>query len=278
MPQINEPAGSGRFLMLLSATINPKGMTFLALHNIQERQRQYIAALRALLADPSPHIGGILWVENSGADLTAIRELVAAANVHNRPIDIVSLDLNDYPRDLGKGYGEFRALDQGLARSKLADQFPHIVKMTGRLSVANLGSVLKNLPASFDLCADVRPDPADPAKGFLDTRLLAVSRDFYIEKAVGLYHEMNDAQAVYAETAFYNLAKRSVGEAIIVPRLPREPRWVGHAGTDGTRYDSISQRFKRPYKAARRTLQRLLGRPNLKKLWRGSGQNASSPH
>lgn len=270
MSQINSSPGTparGRFLILLSATINPKGMTFLALHNIEERRRQYLAALKALLTDPSPDIGGIVWVENSGADLTAIRELVADQNKFNRPIDIISLDLNDYPRDLGKGYGEFRALDQGLAKSPLSDKFSHIVKMTGRLSVANLGSILRHFPATFDICADIRPESADASKGFMDTRLMAVSRDFYFEKALGLYHEMNDANAVYAETAFYNLARKSAGDAVIYPRLPREPRWIGHAGTDGTPYDDLSQRLKRPYKIVRRAIQRLRGKPNLKRVW-----------
>jgi hypothetical protein len=250
------------FLLLLSATIQPKGMSALKLHDAEERRGQYETNFRYWLAATGINIDGILLMENSGADLGSFHNLADRENTSGRKIEIIGLDMNDFPRELGKGFGEFRALDVALRQSQLAAQSDYLVKLTGRLRVRNLGSIIHNLDLPFDLCGDVHPYP-DPARGVIDSRLIVFDRNFYFKNCMGLYEEMNDSAGEYAEHRFYQLVRRTPA-ARVVTRLPREPRWVGASGSTGERYDSLKKKIVYPMKILRRASDRMRGFPDLR--------------
>src|SRR4051794_26159288 len=121
-----------RFQMVLTASINPNGM-FVKVTDGKTRQEQYLRAVRALLETASPTVSGVTFIENTGADLTPFHELAKQWNRYNKDVEFISLSLNDYPKELGIGYGEFRLLDAGIAASKILSPDHYIVKLTGRL-------------------------------------------------------------------------------------------------------------------------------------------------
>jgi hypothetical protein len=230
------------------------------------RESQYLSALRTLLSIQNPIVGGITFIENSGADLAPFHALVAEHNPHRKQVEFIGLNMNEFPRELGIGYGEFRALDKGISDSKLIASGTYLVKLTGRLIVRNLAPLLAALPEKFDMAADVEPFK-DPTTGWVDSRLMIFSRDFYFEKVMGLYQGVNGSQGVAIEHILYQMIRQSPG-AGIVARLPREPQWVGFSGSTGMRYDSLSMRLKYPPKVVCRAFHRMMNLPDLSRLWK----------
>ena len=253
---------SPAFLPVLTASIDPRGMTFLTVADTQTRRHQYLTAFSAILRNPPAGTAGILFTENTGADLSDFRALAddPAINSERIPVEFLSEGSNDFPRELGKGYGEFLMLDGALARSTIAavsasagSRF--LVKMTGRLIVKNLHVILHNLPRNFDFAGDISVATRDQP-GTVDSRLMIFTPEFYRKYISGLYAEMNDTAGVYAEHALYNLLARTPGLRVLTT-LPRQPRWCGCSGSFGNRYDSLSQRLKYPIKALRRAFTRV---------------------
>jgi hypothetical protein len=252
------------YQLVLTACVHPNGM-YVKVTDADVRQRQYLDALGALLAIDSPVVGGITFIENRGADLTPFRQWVDTHNRHGKKVELIGLNMNDFPRELGVGYGEFRALDKGISDSQLIGPDAYLVKLTGRLIVRNLAALLGALPMKFDMAADVEPFK-DPGTGWIDSRLMIFSRDFYFQKVMGLYEQVNGFKGVAIEHVLYQMIRRSPG-ARIIARLPREPQWVGYSGSTGMRYDSLRMRLKYPPKVVARALRRMMNLPNLNQVW-----------
>jgi hypothetical protein len=262
-----------RYQMVLTASINPNGM-FVKVTDGKMRQEQYLRAVRALLETASPLVDGITFIENTGADLAPFHELTRQSNRYNKNVEFISLSLNDYPRELGIGYGEFRLLDAGIAASKFLTPEHCIVKLTGRLVVRNLTSILVALPDEFDMVADVRPYK-DPATGMCESRLMAFSYHFYCNQIVGMYGNVDGSKGIAAEHCLYQVVRNNP-KARIIGRLPREPYWLGFSGSTGMRYDSIWMRMKYPAKVMARALARWANLPDLRPVWASAnGLNVS---
>lgn len=252
------------YQLVLTASVHPNGM-LVKVADSNVRQEQYLSSLKTLLSIESPVVDGITFIENSGADLTPFHQLVAEHNRFGKKVELIGLSMNDFPRELGVGYGEFRALDKGISDSKVIGPDTYLVKLTGRLIVSNLPSLLSALPTSFDMAADVEPFK-DPATGWVDSRLMVFSRNFYFDKVMGLYQQVNGSKSIAVEHVLYQMIRRSPG-AKIVARLPREPQWVGFSGSTGMRYDSLSMRLKYPPKVLARAFHRMMNLPDLSQVW-----------
>lgn len=118
-------------LVILTASVDPFGCLFLRRSDPAVRLADYEAALRMwLLATDFP----LLFVENSGASLGMIPDLIAA---HPGRAELLQFSGNRYPRYLGKGYGEMEILSHAMERSALVRGHSRLAKVTGRLFVRN---------------------------------------------------------------------------------------------------------------------------------------------
>lgn len=252
------------FQMVLTASISPNGM-FVKVTDADTRRQQYLRTVAALLRIADPIVDGITFIENTGADLTLFEELIARENAFHKKVELISLQLNDYPLEYGIGYGEFRLLDEGIRQSRFIGPDTHLVKLTGRLRVRNLAAILHRLPASLDLALDIAPFK-DPSNGFVDTRLMVVSKAFYANRIEGMYQQVNGSKNITAENCLYQVIRKSPGSNIL-PRLPLEPRWSGYSGSTGMQYDSVGMRLRYPARVARRFAKQLLNQPDLTKVW-----------
>ena len=253
------------FQMVLTASVNPKGM-YVKVADSQTRLQQYLRAVTALLDTASPVIDGITLIENTGADLAPFHELAAKNNRYGKKVEFLGLDLNDYPLEYGIGYGEFRLLDAGIQQSKWIGPETSLVKLTGRLIVRNLVSILSRIPAGMDMVADIK-SYKDPSDGWVESRLMVIGQPFYMTRLIGMYQQVNGSKGVAAEHCLYQVVRGSP-QAKITPRLPREPQWVGFSGSTGMRYDSLSMRLRHPPRVLRRVLRQLTNTPNLEAVWK----------
>ncbi|MDB5328030.1 MAG: hypothetical protein JWM57_3599 [Phycisphaerales bacterium] len=244
--------------LLLSATIEPRGMTQLTLSDPNARRKQYLSAVDYWLSLPVQ--ASVVFVENSGADLADFRQRSALSAGR---LEVIGLPHEPFPTGLGKGYGEFRMIDMAVEQSTLLKQADHFGKITGRLTIGNLPAMWRHLPREYDLIADAHLKPTQPNGGLIDSRLVFFSTAFYRSHAIGLYKTMNDGAGYFAEHAFFRLMQTAPATAKILTRLPIEPHWQGSSGSTGASYDDALSRVKRPLKGIRRLRDRWLNRPSL---------------
>ncbi len=223
------------FPLVMTAAIDPKGMAGLSVNDVSERAGQYLGTLQFYLQEPT--VTQIVFVENSGYDLKAFREM--AAGYPQKTVEFLSCDLNDYPRQLGKSYGEMRILDFISENSTLVASNGGFVKVTGRFPILNIAALLNEAEQRrpWSLFCDNKDHKIYDwlHNGWTghacDTRFFAITLEFYRKYFFGRYDELDDSQNKLIEFMFFHTAKQAQldGEAVI-RRFRTEPEYAGKAG------------------------------------------------
>ena len=105
---------SAKIVILLTASVDVKGMAFVAVTDSAERLREYAGAARFWAR--APGIQGVVFCENSGHDLSEIRGAFEGAA---KPTEVLQFDGQGFDRSLGKGYGELMIMSHALEHSRL---------------------------------------------------------------------------------------------------------------------------------------------------------------
>lgn len=208
--------------VLLSACINPNGMSFTQLQNSTERLRQYIDALRYYLEKTSTPI---VFVENSEHDISSsfVKEIGFGR------LEILTFNGNNYNKLKGKGFGEALILKYAFEHSQILKHCDYVVKITGRLIVRNIKSILfesrlikKELIVSY-LCQD-----------FLDSRVFVASVSFYRDLFLPNIDKIDDSEGYYFESLLLDCKNQTSWR----PFYTLLPQVEGVSGTYGTKIES----------------------------------------
>src|SRR5260370_991740 len=144
-------------VLLMSATIAPsKAMPGSTRNDPQVRLTDYIAALKFYQSIPSNVIDRIVFLENSDSDLTPLKNALAANS--KMKVEFISVD-SQYSPERGKGFGEFRMLDEGLEKSTFIGADDYVWKVTGRLIIRNIAALVVSAPADYEVYCDLRDVP-----------------------------------------------------------------------------------------------------------------------
>lgn len=218
------------FLLLLSASIDPLGKAP-ARADPLVREQDYRGGLKFALEN-YPRIRKIVFVENSGWPLDRI-ESVASDNPLGKEIEFISLSLNDYPPEYGKGYGESMLLDEAMSRSRLVLGVTHVGKTNGRLTLHNMSQIIERSKFPFDFLCDLR-DYRNLLTGkshhYCDTRALFFSRSYFDRHLKGMSHARDVLDEFWYEHEVYRIAKRTVSSGLVRCRFRVEPEFHGVAG------------------------------------------------
>jgi hypothetical protein len=198
-------------LVILTASIDPRGCHFLRRADPAQRLADYVGALKLWLATGAP----LLLVENSGHPLGELAELAAANLVQ---LELLQFTGNDYPRHLGKGFGEMGILRHALRHSASIRRHRRVSKVTGRLYVENFAEIAA---ADGSLCQ---------AGG--RTECFICERAFLHELTARM-GDVNDSQGRYFEHAF-SAARRHYDFRLMRP----EPLLRGYSGTFNRLYQA----------------------------------------
>lgn len=220
--------------LVMTATIDPRGMTGLSVNDIAERAGQYRSTLEYYLG--SGIFRQIVFVENSGYDLSQFRALASAHP--SVTVEIISCDMNDYPRHLGKSYGEMLILDHVVEHSALVKVAGEFVKVTGRFPILNIDKLLTEAERRrpWELFCDCKDHPVYDwlRLGWnghaADTRFFIVSTDFYRRNFYGRYAELDDSAGKLIESLFFQVSKERSQFEPIIRRFRTEPEYSGKAG------------------------------------------------
>lgn len=220
--------------LVMTATIDTLGMADLSISDTVERERQYLETLAFYLE--RGWANEIVFVENSGYDLYKFHELA-----HKHPevkTEVISCSLNDFPRELGKSYGEMRLLDYVMDTSQAVVRAGGFIKVTGRFPILNLDKLLLEAGQRqpWALFCDTKDHPIYDwlRNGWnghaADTRFFIVTEEFYRKHFYGRYHELNDSKGALVEGLFFDVIQAQHGREKIVRRFRTEPEPAGQAG------------------------------------------------
>ena len=140
----------------MTATVTPpEGVVKLARIDPGLRLQDYLTALGFYLGClEGGAIDAIVFVENSGSDLAALRAL-AARSPRRDKVEFIGFQGLDYPPEYGRAYGEMKLVDHAMVTSRLIGQAPAeamVWKVTGRYVVRNLRELVRRPDHALLVC------------------------------------------------------------------------------------------------------------------------------
>ena len=176
--------------ILLTACVNPMGMSYTVLQDCHVRKQQYIEALRYYLDHTEARI---VFVDNTECDLSPSFE----KDIEDGRLEILSYDGNHYEKARGKGYGESLIIEYGLTHSRLLMDSILIIKITGRLKCLNIHQVIEKCHESDTVYAWFTLD--DNSCPICESRVFIAPREFYEHYFLPDKGEIDDSNHVFFE-------------------------------------------------------------------------------
>ena len=219
-----------KHIILLTSCVNPNGMPFTALSDIDVRKQQYLDALWFYINNTSLPI---VYVDNSNFDIEQFK--IFHANVYKR-LELLSFEGNS-DKVHGKGYGELEIIDYAIRHSEIINKNKDVslIKITGRLKITNINGIIKQiryriLPYSNSIICSMNSDFS-----MADSRLIIAPISFY-EKLVERKADIFDFKGIYLEHILSILIKSHYTN-LYHPFLI-EPQFEGVSGSTSTVYNA----------------------------------------
>jgi len=256
--------------LVLTATIAPPANApALKRRDPTLRLADYANAMRFYLGLPDRVVDRIVFIDNSNTDLSELK--ARCSNVrHSKRVEWISFQGNDHDPLLGKGYGEFRLLDHGVSSSDLLGDNERFWKLTGRLIVSNMETMIRSAPQEGEVYCDLRDVPLVGHRlglnYWMDLRLFAMTKRFYMQRLFGRYHELRNRGPYYGPEQFmFDLLlpiwkeEFGTGAHTVRPRFLAQPVICGRNGHSNRDYRSGGYLLKHQI--------RVLGRRLFPSLW-----------
>lgn len=217
-------------VLFLTACINPKGMSFTKIVDVQYRRQQYLYAIHWYLKNTNFKI---LVVENTNEDMSSDFEKEIEAG----RLELLSFDGNSYNINRGKGYGEALILEYGLNNSCLLRQADSFVKITGRLICKNINSLLNYCRDENTFYAYLRKGPRSDL--FCDSRVFIAPINI-LNLFLSRKENLNDNNYYYFEHLLFDTRQLWIGKGYkyIEPWIPADI--IGQSGSSGVFYPELS--------------------------------------
>lgn len=203
-------------------------MAYTALNNIEERQAQYVNAIRFYLKETNYPI---VFCENSGTDISYLFQDF----IDSGKLECLSF-IGNQDKQKGKGYGEAEIIEYALKHSCFINDNCIVTKITGRLIINNICNILSPLKKrdNFVSClfhSDLK---------FADSRLVCATVGFY---SYFLKHknQINDNNSIYFE---HILSSSVIDSNIRYIPFSEAPIIIGQSGTTGDTYQIHKRNLK----------------------------------
>src|SRR5574344_1117536 len=220
-----------KFVILMTACINPDGMVYTKLTDPNERKRQYIDALNYYMSNTSIPI---VFVENSNTDISPSLNLLSSKN-----IELLTFNGN-HNKIHGKGYGEAEIIEYAINKSKYIEENTCIIKITGRLIIKNIQNLILQLALGFlpsrSIICSFNSDYT-----FADSRIIIAPCPFY-QLLLNNKSLIDDHKNVY----FENVLSKTIKEQCAYSYFPFliEPQIIGKSGSIGIDYEECEKSLR----------------------------------
>ena len=220
--------------VLLTATVRPpETISNLTRRDPDLRLSDYSEALRHWAA--IPNICNIIWCDNSGLNDKELANMVRCITRTDTHIELHSFPGNTYDPGLGKGRGEMEILAFAISAALRPRGYSHILKVTGRLSIANGEPLVRRLIQcpQADVCCDLQQYLT-----YADGRAFWCSTTFLEDHLIKYDWVIDDSRGAYFEHALARAVHSAAAQGFSWRPLPLAPEFRGYSGTSGTRLAS----------------------------------------
>jgi len=216
------------WVILLSATVNPSGMSYTVLQDPLVRQQHYLNSLRKWIKNTN---SPIVFIENSNCDLNFFRERLPSKSFDR--IEMLTFEGNNFKPDLGKGYGEMKIIQYGMQNSHLLQNSEFVFKITGRYHIKNFRNCIKNIKDDADLYINF-------TKGlsFADSRFFGCTTLFLSEYLFKYSEKLNDSKNYFFEHALAQASLNAIADGYHFSPYSNYPLIDGIYGTEGIKYNT----------------------------------------
>jgi len=217
-----------KICILLTATVDPKGVVFMKRSDPAVRENDYVNSVKKWIENTSY---SILFCENSGYDIHKIEKIMR--NCVNRKTESLKFDGQNFPREFGKGYGELLTIKYAVQHSKLVKHSDYIIKVNGRYFIKNIEKIMSTLSKDSDIyvMADLKRNLT-----WADSRVFAFRPPFVLNYLSKFQDLLNDSRGFYLEHALARAVLRAISDGYKWIPLPSKPIIVGYSGTSDTLY------------------------------------------
>ncbi len=252
--------------VLMTASVNTRGMKDAAF-SPQEREAMYGETLSFYLRTICPDGIKIVFAENSGWDLAALRMRVPSVLASH--VEFLSLDPANFDVSKGKGYNEARLLAEATARASFIREAGGFFKVTGRYPIYNLARFVKAASKAIlgdgqKWYCDIKDHPLYDILRlgwhghYFDARLFGISSDYYLKKVYPRTMQCNDYEGRSLELALFDAVKAAQSGEVI-DRFRFEPHIGGVAGVPR---EHLSWPWNQGYDSPLERVKRLVGNLN----------------
>lgn len=221
-----------RKIILLTACIDPRGMSNTYITDIEERKMQYVNALNFYINKTDLDI---VLVENSGNDISSSFE----KQINENRLEILTYKSDDANRYRGKGFGEAEIIEYAINHSDKIIESCTLIKITGRLIVENIKKIINFY--SFFLSRNTIQCNMNSDFSFADSKMIIAPVAFYKELIADKYN-MDDNKGIYFE---HILAKTIKEQSYFYYAFYFiDIILIGHSGSTGEKYAKESKNTK----------------------------------
>ena len=214
--------------VLLTACVDPKGCILLERSEPKVRERDYVRALKKWIGRTDYPI---IFCENSGYDLSKVRRCTKNALLKNREIEFLQFEGNNSSRDRGKGHGELSILEYAIKHSKLINRYEYVLKITGRIFVKNINSIIEFLDSEKDCFVMHDNQVMKEGKACFESVVFA-SKPKFIEDYLLKYSDIvDDSKLFYFEHALYQAVDDARKDGFCSLAFSKKPNLEGFFAT-----------------------------------------------
>lgn len=221
-------------IALITSTIAPDtNVHLLARTNVNQRLEDYKAAFSFYCDQLSAGVfDWLVYVDNSGYDLSEIESIARKKNVLNR-VEFISYKSNTAPSN-NRFFLEINLIDYFVKNSSVMHKNPKAMvwKITGRYLIKNIRSIVKHCNKTHaDMYINMRNYPYKVVD-FYFVGFTLVAYEALFARNLYLYEGLSDGEL----TLRRYLDSTALPSLRIQKRLPVTPRLIGIRGFDGGRY------------------------------------------
>jgi len=229
------PLHKPKICILLTATVDPKGVPFMKRSDPMVRESDYINSIKKWIDNTTY---SIVFCENSGYDIHKIEKIMR--NCVNRETGSLKFDGQNFPRKFGKGYGELLTIKYAIQHSRLINNSDYVIKINGRYFIKNIEKITSVLSDNKDIyvMADLKRNLT-----WADSRVFAFKPSFVPNYLSRFHNLLNDSKGFYLEHALARAVLRAISDGYKWMPLPFKPIILGYSGTSDTPYRTSNIRW-----------------------------------
>jgi hypothetical protein len=227
------------FSIILTACIKTVNMLpFLERTSVKDRLNDYKETFNKWCQNE--FTDKIIFIENSGYDLSFFNE--KSKEFPNKKIEIISANLNNsFPKELGKGYGEYLCLKEVFSKSKIVSETDFFCKITGRYYVKNFSKIYEEFEKKkSDIQVYIKNNLT-----YADSHVFGGSKKFFLNYVVPLASKTNDSNGIFIEHCVAKATLLGINDNLSFNHFSTYPDIHGVIGTNNKKIkNNIFKRIK----------------------------------